>query len=224
MTLTTSIGLNAIAWTQEIRRYPTINVEGLYLHVTCTVLRPSSLLLNDRRSISDLEFHLSIFPGDTPDNHSQLSEKAIGGLWSHEDEDDFFIHGSFYLKASDYQAVWEQVIGSNYVECRINLEVFPVQYDNGDIWRDNPLSIESASISFKRKVISESPVKIEYTRKKPQIFTNQSWSIVLFLMASVAYGSIFEYSKGITTGESRIIAAILFVGGLLLWFSSKGAR
>jgi hypothetical protein len=29
---------------------------------------------------------------------------------------------------------------------------------------------------------------------------------------------LVEQSKDVTTGEGRIVAAVLFVGGLLLWF------
>ena len=34
----------------------------------------------------------------------------------------------------------------------------------------------------------------------------------------------FEASKDVTTGEGRIIAAVLFVGGLLLWFLGSNKR
>jgi hypothetical protein len=223
MTRTTSIGLNAIAWTQEIRRYPTIGVEGLYLCVTGKIRHSSSLFLNDGRAIGGWEITLNIVPCKSP-----ASEKIIGDLWS--DHEQNFIHGSLYINDSEYLVVWEQVVNGNYVKCLIRIDVInvvddgkPVWQDHRLIWQDNHVSIQNASISFERKLIPEEP-KIEHIRKIPPIFTNQSWSIVLFLLASVAYGSIFEYSKDITTGESRIIAAILFVGGLLLWFSPKGAR
>ena len=52
---------------------------------------------------------------------------------------------------------------------------------------------------------------------------NKSWVVALFAIAAIAYffpgwnGFFFDPSD-IGVGDSRIMASILFVGGLLLWY------
>lgn len=52
-------------------------------------------------------------------------------------------------------------------------------------------------------------------------------AIGLFIFATTQYffpkwnGLLFESSTDITAGDGRIVAAILLVGGLLLWFSKE---
>jgi hypothetical protein len=215
-------------WSQQISRYPRINVEGPCLKVTCKTLDESDgylgdadLLLSDGYKLSDLKISLSIFRGE-PDakDREQLSEKAIGGIWWVPEQ--AFIHGYFYLKADDYSAVWDQVRDGGYVACGIHLGgVGPVQYDKGEFaWSGNPLSIHSAEVSFTRETMPKKPANHE----KGSFAWSKRWAVLLFIMSSMTWffpqwnGLFFEASKDVTTGEARIVAAVLFIGGLLLWF------
>jgi hypothetical protein len=76
----TYVKFKPIKWTQEIRRFPNINVEGLALHAKCT--STSDEFLIDGNKFSDLQtIQISIFQGDVPTKvreNGNLSEKAIG--------------------------------------------------------------------------------------------------------------------------------------------------
>jgi hypothetical protein len=223
--------LQPTGWSQQIRRYPRINVEGPYLSVPCRTLPDSDLVLSDGYKLSDLEIALAIFQGE-PDakEREQLSARAIGGIWWLREQ--AFIHGQFYLRADDYAAIWDQVRDGGYAACRITLGVSPVQDTDQDeyAWNSNPLSIESAAVDFTRETIPKKPANIE----KDSFAWSKGWAVLLFIIASIAWffpqwnGLFFEPSKDVTTGEGRIVAAVLFVGGLLLWFlgspRSDGAR
>jgi len=178
------------------------------------------LLLSDGYKLRDLEIALGILQGELdPKRRERLSEQAIGGIWWVREQ--VFVHGWFYLKADDYAAVWDQVRDGGYVACGITLGLSPVQLtDKSEFaWSGNPLSIESADIYFTRK-----PANHETVEKRSSFAASKRWAVTLFIMASVAWffpqwnGLFFEASKDITTGEGRIVAAVLFVGGLLLWF------
>jgi hypothetical protein len=153
-----------------------------------------------------------------------LSERAIGVIaWLPEQA---FIHGHFYLKADDYAAVWDQVRDGGYVACRITLDISPVKYtgtgEGKCAWTGNPLSIESADVNFTRE-IPKTPANRE-TIEKDSFTWSKRWAVILCTTASLTWffqqwnGLLFEASKDVTTGEARIVAAVLFVGGLLLWF------
>jgi hypothetical protein len=209
-----------IEWRQQVRRYPNINVEGLYLSVTCTT--QSDLLLSDGYKLSDLTIELSIFQGDmSAKDREQLSDQAIGGIWWSPEQT--FVHGHFYLQAADYAAVWEQVRNGGYAHCHINLSLYPVEYTKNSkwAWSGNPLCIESADIYFHREPITRNTK--DATKEKGWTRAKQ-WAVVLFVMAATCWffpqwnGVFFEPSRDVTAGEGRIAAAVLFVGASLLWF------
>lgn len=212
--------LKPVEWTQTIMRYPSITVEGSKLGVTCTTDAKSDLLLSDGYKLSDLKIELAIFQGElSAKDRERLSEQAIGGIWWIAEQT--FVHGWFYLKADDYTAIWDQVRNGGYVACGISLGIRPVRYTESDelAWSGNPVSIETADVFFKRETIPKKPAK-DATK-----FTwSKRWAVILFVIAAIGWffpqwnGAFFEPSKGVTTGEGRIVAAILFVGGLLLWF------
>jgi hypothetical protein len=177
------------------------------------------LILSSGQKLSDFKIVLSIFRGELDvKEREQLSERAIGGIWSSESS---LVHGCFYLKTEDYAAVWDQVCDGMYAACQITLGLSPVRPSDKllkFVWSDDkPLSIETAAIVFAR----ESPKK---PAKRETFTRNKQWAVVLFVMALIAWlfpqwnGTFFQASKDITAGEGTIVAAILFVGGLLLWF------
>src|SRR5262249_42259995 len=145
------------SWSQEIRRYPTINVEGSCLKLTCRTSGNADLILKDGRKLSDFEIHLHIFGGEVDaKEQDQLSEQAIGGIWY--DEKKSFVHGVFYLKAEDYVAVWDQVRDGTYATCLITLGIEPVRLSGKSpefVQGDNPLSIDSAAVDFVREGAKE---------------------------------------------------------------------
>jgi hypothetical protein len=126
----------------------------------------------------------------------------------------------FFLKANDYAALWDQVRDGQYETCTITLGLTPVDYTGPEpTWIKNPLSIDSAAVDFTREMAPKKVAaseKVHYTPSKP-------WAAGLFVAAALTWffphwnGLLFGSSDA-TTGESRIVAAVLFVGGLLLWF------
>jgi hypothetical protein len=121
------ISLRPIRWSQEIRWYPSINVEGRHLRATCTTT--DDLLLSDGQKLRDFEIELSIMDGELdPETRakSKLQEAAIGGIWWISDHPSL-VHGRFYLKSDARAAIWDQVRAGGYVDCRITLSVTPVR-------------------------------------------------------------------------------------------------
>jgi hypothetical protein len=209
----TYVYLTPISWSQQIRRYPTINVEGPYLQATCRT--DSDLRLSDGSKLRDFKIPLAIFQGEMDaKKRERLSEQAIGVIaWISEQQ---FVHGFFYLKADDYAAVWDQVRDGGYAACGITLGV-----DKSELV--NNRSIETAEVYFTRETIPKKPADHEVL-EMGSLSWSKRWAVGLFIMASIAWffpqwnGLFFEASKDITTGEGRIVAAVLLVGGLLLWF------
>jgi hypothetical protein len=108
----------------------------------------------------------------------------------------------------------------------ITLGVRPVRFtDKEEIaWGGNPLSIESAEVNFP-------PQRKKPANSESSFSWSKCWAVILFVWAAIAWffpqwnGLFFEASKDITTGEGRIVAAVFFVGGLLLWFlGSRGNK
>src|SRR5690242_18600694 len=117
------LNFQPISWSQSIRRYPTINVEGPYLAAPCRTNR-SDLILSDGYRLRDLEISLSILQGELEAKHrEQLSKNAIGGIWW--DAKDQFVHGWFHLQPDYYAEVWDQIRSGGYAHCNINLNVSP---------------------------------------------------------------------------------------------------
>lgn len=228
----TYLYLKPITWTQSIRRYPTIDVNGLYLTAQCTT--KSSLILRDKLNLSDLGINLSIMRGALPDKDREtanLSEGAIGGIWWISDDN--FVHGWFCLPAEDYAAVWEQIKSGDYIDCDISVGTASeaVKFIGGEFaWKGNPISLNSAEVYFKRKAIKQDGMedgKTKSTGTWPVAGSNRYWALILIFMAMAMWfsphwnGLFFEPLKDLTGGEARIASTILFVGGLLLWFMRR---
>jgi hypothetical protein len=116
----TYLYVKPITWTQSIRRYQTIGVNGRYLTTQCRT--DSDLILSDKLKLRDLEINLSFLRGALPDKDREkgkLSEGAIGGIWWVSEDN--FVHGWFYLPAEDYDAIWEQIKRGDYIACDISL-------------------------------------------------------------------------------------------------------
>jgi hypothetical protein len=215
--------LKPVEWSQKVRRYPSLNVEGPHSTVTCTSRNNSDLLLSDGYKLSDLQIELAVFQGELRAKYrGSLPDQAIGGIWWIPEQ--AFVHGWFYLNADDFAAVWDQVRDGGYVACGIVVGVGRVQYTKNSefAWSGNPVSIETAEVYFKRETIPKDPAN-DATKEKGLTWTKR-WALALFVMAATGWlfpqwnGAFFEPSKDVTTGEGRIVAAVLFVGGLLLWF------
>jgi hypothetical protein len=126
------------------------------------------LKLRNGAKIADYELALTILNGEITASDRQkysLMEEAIGGLWFADDQDlDEFLHGWFFMNPTAYAELWEQVRGGGYSNCIFSLGVGPVKGEEGEeIWKNNPLSILSASISFARRrrgsIGQQSPLK-----------------------------------------------------------------
>jgi hypothetical protein len=131
------------------------------------------------------------------------------------------------LKKNDYIALCDQVRNREYQDCEITLgfEFHTQVNDRGPApSRIDPRCIDSASVNFERKSPQPTDANIKPIKKGPFAYTKRWWAIVLIVMAAATpyfpqwNGIFFEPSKDIMTGEGRIIAAVMFVGGLLLWF------
>lgn len=210
----TYIRLKPTEWKQEIRADGESETPALRLRAECTALVDSDLLLTDGRKLSDLILHLTIFPGDMPRadrDRVKLPEKALGGIWW--DNERVFVHGWFYLRTTEYQALWGQLMSGNYLEPTIELTVSPVSEDSA--WTTNPLSIESAVFQF-----GGNPPKQELSTNKTARYTERQWAAI-FLFIVVA-ATIFAPRDSIQAND--VAAAILVVGGLLLWFQDHRDR
>jgi len=145
--------LKPIGWSQSIRSYsnkdPSKATEGTLLSMNVRAVPDTELSLNDESKLKDYDISLSVIPGDLPPDELQkriLSPDALGGLWHVKEEN--FVHGWFFFKRHNYEAVWDQVKTGGYRDCTVTLGVMP---DEDDVWRtDNPLSIVSADIRFDR--------------------------------------------------------------------------
>jgi hypothetical protein len=104
----TYLYLKPITWTQSIRRYPTIDVNGLYLTAQRTT--DSDFILSDKLKLNDLEISLSFLRGAVPEKRKEkakLAEGAIGGIWWVSEHN--LVHNSIYLSGVDYAALWGQI-------------------------------------------------------------------------------------------------------------------
>jgi hypothetical protein len=223
------IYLTATEWSQEIRSFPSIDVQGRILRATCTVQGKSDVLLYDGLELSAFGIQLSLMEGELDAEHRtkmNLSADAIGGLWYNTEQQ--IVHGWFHLTSDSHAGVWEQVRDGGYAKCAITLGIAPVEYKDATwTWRGQGVSIEAADVRFTRK----KPVQ---QKPAPTVSFDGSkmWSVSLFMLALVTLffphlvtlffpqwnGIFLEPSRGVTAGDARIVAAVLFVGGLLLWF------
>lgn len=210
----TYIRLKPTEWTHGIQANSESETPGLRLRAECTALVDSDLLLSGGRKLSDLTLHLTIFPGKMPTqdrDRVKLPEKALGGIWW--DGERVFVHGWFYLRTTEYQALWDQLKSGNYLEPIIELTISPVS--DGSTWVTNPISIEDAVFQFWRNT----PKKQEPSNNKSARYSEGQWAaIVLFIMAAIT--AFFRDS----VQANDVAAAILVVGGLLLWFRDHRDR
>ncbi len=219
----THIHLKPKAWTQVVNRNDKLNISGLSIRTHCTTLSSHDLILADNRKLSDLRIDLGVMPGDvspTHRTHARLSEQAIGGVWW--TAKDGLVHGWFYLQGDDFKAVWDQIHDGGYVNCTISLELSPVNYGDKEHceWVENPMSILSASINFERNI--DRPVEVYDKHSKIlSPYSGRGWAGTLFALAAV---TLFSHWIGLQLYRPMtaddIVAAVLFVGGLLLWFGS----
>jgi hypothetical protein len=210
MANSTYLYLKPVEWSQKIVRYPD-QVEGSQLRLSCITLPNSDLLLSDGYKLSDLKIELGILQRELrPEDRADLPEKAIGGIW--------------WL--SDF---WDQVRDGGYVTCGIDLGIRPVRHteSSGVAWSGNPVSIESADIHFHRAPIS---LSARDPSQEKAFNWARLWAVMLFINAAFIWsfpkwnGVFSESLKDVTTGEGRIVAAVLLVGGLLLWFLRSPMR
>jgi hypothetical protein len=160
------VSLKPLTWTQSIRQYPSTNssknVEEPLLSTSCSPEANCDLLLSNGAKLRDFTIQLSIMPGAVSVDDAQRNKfksDAIGGFWFIQEQG--FVHGWFYFKRENFGFVWDQVRTGEYFRCTISLGVDPIQDD--DRWRDNPLSIVSASIDFARqspdKIVDQQPAR-----------------------------------------------------------------
>ena len=145
--------LEPVSWRQEIRDYPSINVEGRYLVARCKAAAHSDLRLSDDTKLNDLSIELGILAGKPVDARGEaLKEGTIG---------DFRFHGEFppfisavvFLKPDSYSALWDQVRDGGYAGCVITIYIAPVKSEgSGWLWDvDQRLSISTVAFNFTRK-------------------------------------------------------------------------
>ena len=153
MFLRIHIDLTPVVWTH------TLSHDGatvLRAQASCAPGGRCDLRLRNGAKIADYELALTILNGEMTASDRQkyaLVEEAHGGLWFVDDEHvDELIHGWFFMNPNAYAELWEQVRGGGYSSCIFSLEVGPVEGEEGEeVWKNNPLSILSASISFARR-------------------------------------------------------------------------
>jgi len=168
--------LEPISWRQEIRDYPTINVEGRYLVASCKAAADADLRLSNNAKLTDLTVELSILVGEQPlDAYDKPLERGIGEFRFHGEmpsRDDLpgmdpFLSGLFYLKPESYSALWDQVREGGYASCEITISVDPVKSEGfGRAWDvSQQLTISSVALNFTRKPIADKPVPQPAPRK-----------------------------------------------------------
>jgi hypothetical protein len=176
----------------------------------------SKLKVDDENELKDLTLDLSIVPGEIPPEfreRARLPEEAIGGIWWETTRKR--VSGQLYLLDVEYKALWDQIRQGDRITYTIELRISPLAYSGGDTeWAQNPVFIESAVFKFELKAQSTDP---DEDQIKPKLLwqTERDWARNLFVVAAVA---VFVDSLKINVAA----AAVLVVGGLLLWFGSWG--
>jgi hypothetical protein len=161
--------LEPISWRQEIRDYPTINVEGRYLVASCKAAADADLRLSNNAKLTDLTVDLAVLMGEQPMNEDgRLLKQGIGCLFFNDPQAprdnlpgmlDPLLQGWFYLKPDSYAAVWDQVREGGYVGCSIILRVGPVQNElPPKVWDvTQTLFILAVSLRFTRRPLANKP-------------------------------------------------------------------
>lgn len=153
------------SWRQAVMCYPRQdlgnNGDALKVSMYCTPTNTCEILLRNGAKLRDYSIHLSILKGQLPPGEvPKLKPKALGGLWYVENQD--FVHGFFCLRPQHFDAAWDQITHAGSSTTLIDLGVDPIEEDS---WRENPLSIVSAEISFTRM-----PVAINNQATPPKTF------------------------------------------------------
>jgi hypothetical protein len=125
-----SVVLKPTEWCQQIRHFPTINIEDRYLRCVtepdCDLRLSDGPMLRDRFPSIDFSIIEGVpKPDDLP--KKRLRKEAIGGIWYVSDSD--YVHGWIFLKSDNFVAVWDQVRDGGYVDCCFQLGVEPAQFD-----------------------------------------------------------------------------------------------
>ena len=151
------LNLKPLRWSQSIDLYPqdaTRNDGYTRIIATCTPTADCALLLRTGARLCDFQVPIHVLEGKLPDDERRRSKfeiDAIGGLWFADRQVYDSVQGWLYLKERIYRALWDQV-SHGRADCQISLGVTPL-YD--DIWKDNPLSILSVSLTFDRRPLAD---------------------------------------------------------------------
>jgi hypothetical protein len=142
-------------WWQGVSHYPTINVEGRDLRAYGHVEQGSELALSDGTTLEQLSVELPLFEtARMQESLAKLTQGAIGTF--RYLPDDAVISGWLCLNAQSHSDVWHQVLLGGYTDCRMTLEVGPVENKDGgwhwDVENNAQLSITTVSIEFKREL------------------------------------------------------------------------
>jgi hypothetical protein len=159
------LNLAVARWRQGVSHYPTISIEGRDLKAYGQVEQGSELALSNGTVLEQLLVELPLFEiSRMQDSLAKLPHGAIGEFsYSADSPGDAFISGWVGLNAQSHSDVWHQVLLGGYTDCRITLEVGPVE-DQEVVWhwdvKANPhLSITTVSIEFKRELPKLSPAR-----------------------------------------------------------------
>jgi hypothetical protein len=126
------------------------------------------LRLTGGPNIRTLDFHLLISRGEyVPGERERALERGIGILAfaeEREPQDDIpgseaFCHGWWWMPETLYDETWEQVRGQTWQECRIEIDIAPIEYDTLHFHWDVKL----------RKVIYITRATVRFNRRKPQL-------------------------------------------------------
>ncbi len=118
------IFLKPSVWHQEIRHVVFGKGEGRCLRATCTPTDKCDLVLNNGAKLRDFEIDIGIIRGElTSDARTEykLGKEAIGGLKFIKELN--CVHGWFYFRLNNHEAVWDQVRAGGYFDCTIFLNV-----------------------------------------------------------------------------------------------------
>jgi len=157
------LNLKPLRWSQSIELHPrqdaTRSDEYTRIIATCMPTAECALLLRTGARLRNFQISINVLEGKLPDEERRRSKfeiDAIGGLWFADRQVHDSVQGWLYLKERIYRSLWDQV--SHRADCQISLWISPL-YD--DIWRDNPLSILSVSLTFDRRPLADQKAQQE---------------------------------------------------------------
>jgi hypothetical protein len=159
------IRLKPYEWVQSVEHYPSIDVEGVRLIVNARI-EPSDLTLSSNQQLHTLGVNLQLFDLERTKKHRQALVHGFGTFTyydqaeaSPDDNGQPFIGGWLALKKENYTEVWDQIRAGGYSDCRMTVEVSPVECRPPQwIWnvaKTPSLFITSVSVSFTRRIGQE---------------------------------------------------------------------